>query len=80
MHVVSGAFGYIGKYIARELMGRGEEVRTIITHPDKPNPFGWSITDEKVPSPRHGESSTLPSPARQRCAIAGVLFFVRSDA
>jgi nucleoside-diphosphate-sugar epimerase len=41
--VVTGAFGYIGRYIARRLLELGEEVRTITTHPNKPNPFGHSV-------------------------------------
>jgi NADH dehydrogenase len=40
VNVVTGAFGYIGKYIARHLLDSGEAVRTITTHTDKPNPFG----------------------------------------
>jgi NADH dehydrogenase len=44
MHVVTGAFGYIGKYITRRLVEKGEQVKTITTHPDKPNPFGTSVT------------------------------------
>jgi NADH dehydrogenase len=40
MDVVTGAFGYIGKYIATNLLARGRAVRTITTHPAKPNPFG----------------------------------------
>jgi NADH dehydrogenase len=43
MHVVTGAFGYIGRYVARNLLARGEEVRTITTHVDKPNPFGPAV-------------------------------------
>jgi nucleoside-diphosphate-sugar epimerase len=43
MDVVTGAFGYIGKYIARALLARGREVRTITTHPDKPDPFGNTV-------------------------------------
>ena len=43
MNVVTGAFGYIGKYITRHLLEQGEAVRTITTHPDKPNPFGESV-------------------------------------
>ena len=43
MDVVTGAFGYIGKYIAKSLLDRGRLVRTITTHPDKPNPFGPSV-------------------------------------
>lgn len=43
MNVVTGAFGYIGKYITRHLLERGGQVRTITTHPDKPNPFGDAV-------------------------------------
>lgn len=38
-----GAFGYIGRYIARRLLAMGEPVTTITTHPDKPNPFGDAV-------------------------------------
>lgn len=43
LNVVTGAFGYIGKYITRQLLQQGEEVITITTHKDKPNPFGNSV-------------------------------------
>jgi NADH dehydrogenase len=43
MNIVTGSFGYIGKYITRELLARGREVKTITTHPDKPNPFGAQV-------------------------------------
>jgi NADH dehydrogenase len=43
MRVVTGSFGYIGKYITRELLDRGYEVKTITTHPEKPNPFGEQV-------------------------------------
>lgn len=43
MDTVTGAFGYIGKYIAKELLERGRDVFTITTHPDKPNPFGDKV-------------------------------------
>lgn len=43
MNVVTGAFGYIGRYIARHLLESGSAVRTITTHPDKPNPFGNAV-------------------------------------
>jgi NADH dehydrogenase len=43
MNVVTGAFGFIGRYIARALLESGEAVRTITTHPDKPNPFGTAV-------------------------------------
>ena len=41
--VVTGAFGYIGRHIAAHLLQQGEAVRTITTHPDKPNPFGDAV-------------------------------------
>lgn len=43
MDVVTGAFGYIGKYIAKALLKRGRTVCTITTHPNKPNPFGPAV-------------------------------------
>jgi NADH dehydrogenase len=43
MEVVTGSFGYIGKYITHKLLERGFEVKTITTHPDKPNPFGEKV-------------------------------------
>lgn len=41
--VVTGAFGYIGKYIARRLLDSGRRVRTVTTHPAKENPFGNDV-------------------------------------
>ena len=46
-HVVTGAAGYTGKYIARPLLERGDEVRSLTGHPDRPNPFDRPI--ETVP-------------------------------
>jgi NADH dehydrogenase len=43
MDVVTGAFGYIGKYITRALLEQGREVNTITTHPSKPNSFGPAV-------------------------------------
>jgi uncharacterized protein YbjT (DUF2867 family) len=41
--VVTGAFGYIGRSIAQHLLDQGESVRTVTTHPNKPNPFGRAV-------------------------------------
>jgi NADH dehydrogenase len=41
--VVTGAFGYIGRYIADQLLENGRQVKTITTHPNKPNPFGPAV-------------------------------------
>jgi NADH dehydrogenase len=43
MNVVTGSFGFIGRHITQRLLKRGQTVRTITTHPDKPNPFGSEV-------------------------------------
>ena len=37
--VVTGAFGYTGRYIAARLLAQGRAVRTLTGHPDRPSPF-----------------------------------------
>jgi NADH dehydrogenase len=41
--IVTGAFGYIGRYITAQLLDSGRTVKTITTHIDKPNPFGTQV-------------------------------------
>jgi uncharacterized protein YbjT (DUF2867 family) len=41
--VVTGAFGYTGKYIAGKLLSLGRRVKTLTAHPERPNPFGDRI-------------------------------------
>ncbi|HEU4382611.1 MAG TPA: NmrA family NAD(P)-binding protein [Anaeromyxobacteraceae bacterium] len=43
VHAVTGAFGYSGSHIARLLLDRGERVRTLTGHPDRPDPFGGRV-------------------------------------
>lgn len=43
LDVVTGAFSFTGKYIARRLLGLGRRVRTLTGHPDRPNPFGSAV-------------------------------------
>ncbi len=43
LHVVTGAFGYSGKYIARELLARGARVRTLVGRPGRPDPFAGQL-------------------------------------
>jgi NADH dehydrogenase len=43
LHVVTGAFGYSGKYIARRLLDAGHRVRTLTNSPARGNPFGDAI-------------------------------------
>lgn len=42
-HLVTGAFGYSGSYIARELLAQGHEVRTLTRSPDRQHAFGDRI-------------------------------------
>jgi uncharacterized protein YbjT (DUF2867 family) len=41
--VVTGAFGYIGRYIARYLLDAGGTVKTLTGNPQRPNPFGERV-------------------------------------
>jgi NADH dehydrogenase len=43
LDVVTGAFGYTGRYITERLVAAGRRVRTLTGHPDRPNPFGDRI-------------------------------------
>jgi len=43
LHVVTGAFGYSGKYIAARLLARGHRVRTLTNSIKRANPFGERV-------------------------------------
>jgi uncharacterized protein YbjT (DUF2867 family) len=43
LDVVTGAFGYTGKYITRQLLHAGRRVRTITGHPQRANFFGNQV-------------------------------------
>ena len=43
IYVVTGAFGFSGKYIARRLLDAGYEVRTLTNSPDRANPFEGKV-------------------------------------
>ena len=43
LSVVTGAFGYTGRYIARRLLDQGESVRTLTRSPASRSPFGAQI-------------------------------------
>ena len=44
LNVVTGAFGYTGKYITRRLLSMGKRVRTLTGHPNRENPFGEQVS------------------------------------
>ena len=60
---VTGAFGYSGKYIARRLLDRGHQVRTLTNSPDRRNPFDGVVEAH----PFH-----FDDPARLRASLEGV--------
>lgn len=41
--VVTGAFGYSGRYITQRLLAQGHSVRTITNSINRPNPFGGQV-------------------------------------
>lgn len=43
IHVVTGAYGYSGKYIAKRLLDEGYEVRTLTNSYNRSNPFGNKV-------------------------------------
>lgn len=43
LHVVTGAFGFTGKHIARRLLNAGIDVRTLTGHPKNDSPFGSAV-------------------------------------
>jgi NADH dehydrogenase len=43
LHVVTGAFGFSGRYIARRLLGEGRRVRTLTNKPANGDPLGGRI-------------------------------------
>lgn len=44
LNIVTGAFGYTGKYITRRLLSIGKMVRTLTGHPNRHNPFGHQVS------------------------------------
>ena len=79
--VVTGSFGYIGRYITRELLNAGREVITITTHPQKPDPFGdrvkaypYSFADPDLLVKTLRGASTLYNTYWIRFPFAGITF------
>lgn len=44
IHVVTGAFGFSGKYIARRLLDAGHQVHTLTNSPERADPFSDRVT------------------------------------
>ena len=43
LHVVTGAFGYSGRYLAKRLLDAGHRIRTLTGSPNRENPFGGRV-------------------------------------
>jgi NADH dehydrogenase len=43
LNVVTGAYSFTGKYIARRLLSAGKKVKTLTSHPDREHPFGETV-------------------------------------
>jgi NADH dehydrogenase len=59
LHVVTGAFGYSGKYIAQRLLDAGYRVRTITSSQSRPDYFGGRV--EKRPFDFRNHSQLVES-------------------
>lgn len=55
IHMVTGAFGYSGRYIAARLLERGVAVRTLTNSVDRQNPFGGKVQAEPFHFEHHGK-------------------------
>ena len=66
LHVVTGAFGYSGRYIAARLLRAGHRVRTLTNSAGRPNPFG----DQVEACPFH-----FDDPARLAESLRGAAVF-----
>jgi len=55
LHVVTGAFGYSGKYIAARLLQAGHRVRTLTNSPGRPNPFAGQVETRPLEFADHGK-------------------------
>lgn len=66
LDLVTGAFSYTGRVIARRLLDAGRQARTLTGHPDRPDPFGGRV--EAMPY-------TFDQPERLVQAMAGVTTF-----
>jgi NADH dehydrogenase len=43
LNVVTGAFGFTGRYITSQLLAQGKKVRTLTNHPANPSPFADKV-------------------------------------
>ncbi len=73
--VVTGAFGYSGKYIAKRLLDQGQVVRTLTNSTRRANPFG----DRIVASPYHFDDPSALAAALEGIDVLINTYWVRFD-
>jgi len=73
LHVVTGAFGYSGKYIAARLLNEGHRVRTLTNSWQRANPFG----DRVEAHPFHFEEPDQLVESLRGAAVLYNTFWVR---
>ena len=78
LHVVTGAFGFSGKYIARRLLDAGCRVRTLTNSPRRKNPFGDAV--EVHPFNFDDAAQLTESLARRESALQHLLGSLQSSA
>ncbi len=44
LNIVTGAYGFTGRYIARRLIDQGQKVKTLTGHPERECPFGGEVS------------------------------------
>tara|TARA_B100000029_G_scaffold395452_1_gene393225 strand:+ start:94 stop:1059 length:966 start_codon:yes stop_codon:yes gene_type:complete len=54
LHVVTGAFGYSGRWIAKELLSRGRKVRTLTNAVGRDDPFDGEVEVHPIDFDNHG--------------------------
>jgi uncharacterized protein YbjT (DUF2867 family) len=73
--IVTGAFGYSGKYIAQRLLDQGHLVHTITNSPDRDNPFHGRV----IASPFHFDQPRKLVPALAGAEALINTYWVRFD-
>ena len=72
-YVVTGAFGYSGKYIAKRLLDEGQTVRTLTNSTQRANPFG----DRIMASPFHFDDPRALAAALNGASVLINTYWVR---
>ncbi|MEJ2421603.1 MAG: NAD(P)H-binding protein [Acidobacteriota bacterium] len=75
LHVVTGAFGYSGRYIARRLLDRNVRVRTLTHSPNRPNAFEGKVET----FPYHFENEAALVESLEGAAVLYNTYWVRFD-